>query len=67
MELLAYFASFIVLISFMVKDVTLLRILNNVGCVLFLIYASYHGRYPLIFLNSMVILVNMYYILKKKK
>jgi hypothetical protein len=67
MELLAYFASFIVLISFMVKDVILLRILNNVGCILFLIYAAYHGRYPLIFLNSMVILVNMYYILKKKK
>ena len=67
MEILAYFASIIVLVSFMVKDVKLLRILNNVGCILFLGYAAYHERYPLVFLNAMVILVNMFYILKKEK
>ncbi len=66
-EIIAYIASLIVLISFTVKDITLLRILNNVGCVLFLGYALYHNRYPLVFLNGSVILINLYYILKSKK
>jgi hypothetical protein len=67
MELMAYIASVVVLISFIVNDVKLLRFLNNIGCVLFLIYACYHERYPLIFLNSIIIVVNFYYIFKKDK
>jgi hypothetical protein len=64
MELMAYSASLIVLISFMVKDVILLRLLNTIGCLLFVIYSIYHERYPLIFLNLMVIIVNLVYIYK---
>lgn len=64
MELMAYFASIIVLISFTVKDVILLRLLNTIGCVLFVTYSIYHERYPLIFLNLMVIVVNLVYIYK---
>jgi membrane protein implicated in regulation of membrane protease activity len=64
MEIMAYFASVIILISFIVKDVILLRLLNTIGCVLFLIYSTYYGRYPLIFLNFMVIVVNLIYIYK---
>jgi hypothetical protein len=64
MEILAYSASLIVLISFMVKDIVLLRLLNLIGCILFMMYSHYHGRYPLIFLNFMVIIVNLVYIYK---
>lgn len=64
MEILAYFASVIILISFMVKDIVLLRLLNTIGCLIFFIYSHYHGRYPLMFLNFMVILVNLVYIYK---
>jgi hypothetical protein len=64
MEIMAYFASVIVLISFMVKDIILLRLLNTLGCMLFVVYSTYHGRYPLVFLNVMVILVNLVYIYK---
>jgi len=64
MEMMAYFASIIVLISFTVKDVVLLRLLNTVGCVLFLICSTYHDRIPLIILNLMVIVVNILYIYK---
>jgi hypothetical protein len=67
MEIMAYMASVIILISFCTKNVTLLRILNNVGCVIFLFYAFYHGRMPLILLNSMVIVVNMYHIWSDRK
>jgi hypothetical protein len=64
MEILAYFASLIVLLSFMVKDIVLLRLLNMIGCIMFLTYSTYHERYPLVFLNFMVIIVNLVYIYK---
>lgn len=64
MDLMAYFASIVVLASFTVQNVVLLRALNCIGSFLFLIYSQYHGRYPLMVLNFMVILVNVYYIYK---
>ena len=65
MEILAYIGSVIIFISFVVKNVKWLRILNNVGCVIFLFYAFYHGRIPLIILNTGVILVNIWHLIKK--
>lgn len=62
MEIMAYFASVVVLLSFCTKNVKLLRILNNVGCMLFIVYSTYHGRYPLVFLNLSVIAINLYYL-----
>lgn len=66
MEIMAYIGSVIVFASFCAKNVTLLRTLNNIGCLIFLAYATYHGRTPLILLNSMVILVNIYHIWSDK-
>ena len=65
MEILAYCGSLIIFISFIVKNIKWLRILNNIGCIIFLIYAFYHGRTPLIILNSGVILVNIWHLIKK--
>ena len=62
MEIMAYFASVVVLLSFCTKNVRLLRILNNIGCLLFIVYSTYHGRYPLVFLNLSVISINVYYL-----
>lgn len=67
MEIMAYVGSVIILLSFCTKNVSLLRILNNVGCAIFLFYAIHHGRIPLMFLNSMVIVVNMYHIWSDKR
>lgn len=67
MEIMAYIGSLIIFISFCTKNVKLLRVLNNVGCLIFLFYAIHHGRVPLIILNSMVIAVNMYHIWSDKK
>lgn len=66
MEGMAYVASVIIFLSFCTKDVKMLRILNNVGCVMFLAYAVYHDRLPLVLLNSMVILVNIYHIWRER-
>jgi len=67
MEIMAYIGSVIIFISFCTKNVNLLRVLNNIGCLIFLFYAIHHGRFPLIILNSMVILVNIYHIWSDKK
>ena len=58
MEIIGYIASVIVFISFIVNDVKLLRTLNNIGCFLFLIYAIYNLKIPLIILNSAIIVIN---------
>ena len=67
MEIMAYIGSVIIFISFCTKNVNLLRVINNIGCLIFLFYAIHHGRIPLIILNLMVILVNIYYIWLDKK
>jgi hypothetical protein len=64
MEIMAYIGSVIIFISFCTKNVKLLRILNNIGCLIFLFYAIYNGKIPLVILNSMVIGVNMFYLIK---
>ena len=67
MEAIAYLGSIIIFISFCTKNVKLLRILNNVGCAIFIVYAVHHGRIPLIVLNSMVMAVNIYHLWKEAK
>jgi hypothetical protein len=64
MEIMAYVGSVLVFLSFCTKIVKLLRILNNVGCLIFLFYALHNDKMPLIILNSMVILVNIYHLIK---
>ena len=64
MEIMAYIGSVLVFLSFCTKNVKLLRILNNIGCLIFLFYAIYNGKMPLIILNAMVILVNIYHLVK---
>ena len=67
MEIMAYFGSVIILLSFCTKNVRLLRILNNVGCSIFLVYSFHHGRVPLIVLNSMVMAVNIYHLWRERR
>lgn len=64
-EFLAYIGSVIVFLSFVVKNVKWLRALNSIGCVIFLYYAFHHGRLPLILLNSGIILVNTWHLIKR--
>ena len=40
-EWVGYMAMAVLLVSFMMKNVTKLRIINSVGCALFVIYGSY--------------------------
>jgi len=65
-EYVGYLASFMVLISFTMKDVKKLRLVNMTGCVLFILYGflmpSIRIGLPIIIANAAILTVNIYYL-----
>ena len=66
-ELIGYAASLFVLLSFFNKDLRKLRIVNSVGCGLFVIYGILLPSVPVILTNVAILLVNAYYLFIKKE
>ena len=70
-EIVGYIASVIVLCSFLMKDVKKLRIVNMLGCLMFVIYGfmmpTIRLGLPIIITNLAIMLVNFYYLFFAKK
>ncbi|WP_299780185.1 uroporphyrinogen decarboxylase [uncultured Formosa sp.] len=67
-EWVGYLASFILLISFTMKDVTKLRIVNSVGCALFVAYGfMLQTSWPVVITNGSIMFINAYYLFLKKR
>lgn len=66
-EIIGYLASAAVLISFLMKDVNKLRLINSVGCILFVIYGYMLESWPVIITNAAIIMVNAYYVIQSKR
>lgn len=64
-ELIGYAASLFVLLSFVMKDMKKLRMVNIIGCGLFIVYGVLLGSFPIIITNAAITLVNVYYLSKK--
>ncbi len=64
MEWIGYAASFMVALSLLMTDVIKLRLLNTVGCLLFVIYGFLVGAYPVAVANLAIILINLYHLYK---
>ncbi|MDC1504584.1 uroporphyrinogen decarboxylase [Winogradskyella sp.] len=68
-EYIGYLASLMVLISFTMKDVKKLRLVNMTGCVLFITYGflmpTLRVGLPIIIANVAIFVVNIYYLTKK--
>lgn len=68
LEYVGYAASLFVALSFVMKDMLKLRIVNIVGCALFVIYGlmfdSLRAGLPVIITNVAIICVNSYYLYK---
>ena len=64
-EWVGYLAMTVLLISFMMKNVTKLRVINSVGCMFFVIYGSLISQYPIVITNAAIILINFYYLFFK--
>ncbi len=66
-EIIGYAGSIGVLISFLMKDVKMLRIFNTIGCGIFVLYGyMLHYSYPIIVTNVIIIFINLYYLLKRR-
>ncbi|MBL4669339.1 MAG: YgjV family protein [Flavobacteriales bacterium] len=67
-EIIGYMASLVVLLSFLMKDVTKLRKVNIVGCLLFVAYGVFLGfSIPIIVTNVAIAIINVVYLIKTKK
>ncbi|MCR8666464.1 uroporphyrinogen decarboxylase [Aestuariibaculum sp. M13] len=66
-EWVGYAAMAMLLLSFTMKAVTKLRIVNSIGCLLFVIYGFMLDPIakPIIITNGAILCVNLYYLLKK--
>lgn len=66
-EWIGYMASVALIISFMMKNVNTLRIINSIGAVLFIIYGiMLVTSWPIIITNVFILLVNIYYLTIKR-
>jgi len=62
-EWVGYLASVTLMISFMMKNMNTLRIINSVGAILFIIYGyMLHISWPIIITNVFILLANIYYL-----
>ncbi|MDG1330843.1 MAG: YgjV family protein [Crocinitomicaceae bacterium] len=66
-ELIGYVASAFVLLSFVMKEMTKLRIVNIVGCAFFITYGILLASWPIIITNTAIVCVNVFYLLRTKK
>ncbi|TXG38770.1 uroporphyrinogen decarboxylase [Seonamhaeicola maritimus] len=68
-EYIGYLASFMVLLSFTMRKVKILRLVNMMGCILFVIYgflmSTLRIGLPIIIANAAIFCVNLFYLIKK--
>jgi len=68
-ELVGYLASIAVLISFTMKDLRNLRMINGVGCLLFVLYGclmpTLRVGLPIIITNVAIFGINIYHLTRK--
>ena len=66
-EIIGYIASAIVLISFLMKNIIKLRIINTIGCLIFIVYGVLlNFSIPIIITNSVIVGINVYFLIKMK-
>lgn len=70
-EIAGIIAGVLVLISFAFKNLLIIRIINAVGCAVFVAYGSVIGAWSIVGLNGALFCLQIYYIVvffvKKKK
>jgi len=67
-SIIGYTASTVLIISFILKDLTRLRIINSIGCAFFIAYGVLLDmNWPIIIPNAFIIGVNIYHLVKDSK
>lgn len=63
-EIIGYAASVMVAISLTRKDIVKLRVLNFIGCALFVAYGLMLNALPVVATNAFISIVNVYFLIK---
>ena len=64
-EWVGYLASIVLMVSFLMKNINTLRIINSMGCLLFVVYGFLLATsWPIIISNSFILGVNAFYLTK---
>ena len=67
-DIIGYTASTLLIISFLLKDITKLRILNSLGCAFFIAYGVLlDWNWPIIIPNAFIIGANAYHLIQDKR
>ena len=66
-EWIGYLASFFLLLSFLMRNITTLRYINSLGCLLFVAYGLLLDSWPITITNGAIILINIYYLFINRK
>ena len=64
-EYIGYLAMLLIGVSFLMKDIKKLRLMNLVGAAIFIYWGYLISEPPVWILNSFIVLVNIYYLTKK--
>jgi hypothetical protein len=63
-EVFGYISMLVVIWSMTMKDMKWLRIVNSISCGMFIVYGFLMMAYPLVVMNSIVIGINVYRLIK---
>lgn len=66
-EVIGVVASLMVLASFLMKDILVVRLVNIVGAIIFIVYGILIGAFATWFVNAALIVVHVIYIIKDLK
>jgi len=67
-EWVGYLASLVLIISFLMKNMSTLRIINSLGALIFIIYGYLlEISWPIIITNAFILGANIYYLAFKAK
>jgi len=62
-ELVGYLASLLLIISFLMKNIRTLRLVNSLGCIAFIAYGFLlQTSWPIIITNAFIVGANIYYL-----
>ena len=66
-EILGIVASSFIILAFLFKDVKIIRILDSMGALLYIIYGILIPSPSIIFLNTVLILIQIYRLIELKR
>ncbi len=66
-EGLGYFATLVTLVSMMVKDMVYLRVINSVGCLLWIGYGMMSESIPVLIVNTVILAIHIFKLIELKE